>query len=546
VSVGTYVRVSLHGRRIGGWVVADHVVPPPDVRLQPIARFSTLGPSAELVDLAEWASWRWAGRQTAFLRAASPLRSVRGLPPARQRGAPLSVPASSDDDRVVRDALSAGQAVVRLAPASDPFPLLAAAVGGGSALVIAPALSQAERLARRMGRAGIAVATVPEAWAEAAAGGRVVVGARGAAWAPCPDPSAIVVLDAHDEGLVDERAPTWSAWVVAAERARRRGVPCILVSPCPTLEQLAWGSLVLPSRSAERAGWPPVRVLDRRADDPRTGLFSEGLVPVLRAASIDSPAICVLNRKGRARLLACSNCREVAVCERCRAAVSQGDSSALHCRNCGQTRPLICLNCGSTRLKVLRAGVARVTEELEALGGQPAASVTAESDDIPAVPILVGTEAVLHRVRRAGAVVFLDFDAEMLAPRYRAGEQALALLARAARVAGTVMVQTRQPGHPVIEAAVRADPGRLAESELAIRKELALPPATALAQLSGEGAADFADGLATALDGVEVGGPDADGRWLVRARDEEQLCDSLAAVPRPQGRLRIEVDPLRI
>jgi primosomal protein N' (replication factor Y) len=285
-----------------------------------------------------------------------------------------------------------------------------------------------------------------------------------------------------------------------------------------------------------------VRVLDRRGDDPRTGLFSESLVPVLRAASADQPVLCVLNRKGRARLLACTACREVAVCERCHAAVEQADTSALRCRNCGQTRPLLCLSCGSSRLKVLRAGVTRVAEELQALGGQPAATVTGESDEVPAVPILVGTEAVLHRVRRAGAVAFLDFDAEMLAPRYRAGEQALALLARAARVAGTVIVQTRQPGHPVIEAAVRADPGRLAEAELAVRKAVALPPATALAQLSGEGAADFAG----RLDGVEVAGPDGDGRWLIRASDEQRLCDALAAVARPPGRLRIEVDPLRI
>src|SRR5258708_30333410 len=42
-----------------------------------------------------------------------------------------------------------------------------------------------------------------------------VVGARGAAWAPAPDVAAVVVLDAHDETLVDERAPAWSAWVVA-------------------------------------------------------------------------------------------------------------------------------------------------------------------------------------------------------------------------------------------------------------------------------------------------------------------------------------------
>jgi hypothetical protein len=41
-----------------------------------------------------------------------------------------------------------------------------------------------------------------------------------------------------------------------------------------------------------------------------------------------------------------------------------------------------------------------------------------------------------------------------------------------------------------------------------------------------------------------LGAPE--GPWLVRAPDHEVLCNVLAATPRPTGRLRIEVDPLRI
>jgi primosomal protein N' (replication factor Y) len=45
--------------------------------------------------------------------------------------------------------------------------------------------------------------------------------------------------------------------------------------------------------------------------------------------------------------------------------------------------------------------------------------------------------------------------------------------------------------------------------------------------------------------GVDVLGP-SDGQWLVRAPDHQVLCDALATVTRPPGRLRLEVDPLRI
>jgi primosomal protein N' (replication factor Y) len=364
--------------------------------------------------------------------------------------------------------------------------------------------------------------------------------------------AAVVVVDAHDEALIEDRAPAWSAWVVAAERARRAGVPCVLISATPTLEQLAWGALVLPSRAAERAGWPPLTVIDRRADDPRTGLFNPRIVPLVRSATVENPVVCVLNRKGRGRLLACASCREIAVCERCRSAVELVEGATLRCRSCGLVRPVVCLSCGAGRMKVLRAGVTRVREELEALAGLPVASVTSETGQLPEAAVLVGTEAVLRRARSAHAVIFLDFDAELLAPRYRAGEQALALLARAARLVGRragglVAVQTRQPDHPVVQSAVRADPGRLVEAELPVRQALRLPPVTALAQLSGEGAADFAVALAD-VDAVEaeILGPDDAGRWLVRATGHVALCDALAGAARPAARLRVDVDPVRI
>jgi primosomal protein N' (replication factor Y) len=143
----------------------------------------------------------------------------------------------------------------------------------------------------------------------------------------------------------------------------------------------------------------------------------------------------------------------------------------------------------------------------------------------------------------------------MLAPRLRAAEDALGLLARAARVVGPrrgggrVVVQTRAPDHPVVQAAVRADPGLLSGPELAVRTELGLPPTSAVAQISGD--AEQVQRLADELrgrPGVEVLGGGAG--FLLRAHDHRTLCDALAAAGRPAGvggdRLRIEVDPRRV
>jgi len=383
----------------------------------------------------------------------------------------------------------------------------------------------------------------------------VVIGARAAAWAPARDLAALVVLDEHDEAHQEEAAPTWHAREVAVERAARAGVPCVLTSPCPSLTALGWGPALPPSRTEERRGWPVVDVVDRRQEDPlRGGLYSPQLVEAVRSAGPEHRVVCVLNRTGRERLLACVACGELARCEACDAAVTKVDD-VLACRRCGTTRPVLCLHCGSGRLKAVRVGATKAREDLERLVGRPVALVAGAAPKAgdPGVdaPLVVGTEAVLHRVRRAALVAFLDLDAELLAPRYRAAEEALALLARAARLVGgregggRLLLQTRAPEHEVVQAALHADPARVAAAEGPRRAALRFPPTAVLATVSGPAAADWVTPLRGVL-GIEVLGP-SEGRFVVRAPDHQTLCDALAATPRPGGRaVRVAVDPPRI
>ena len=144
---------------------------------------------------------------------------------------------------------------------------------------------------------------------------------------------------------------------------------------------------------------------------------------------------------------------------------------------------------------------------------------------------------------------FLDFDRELLAPRYRACEQAMALLARAARLVGPrarggrILVQTFLPQHPVLQAAVRADPGRLADHERGQRKLLGLPPFGAYAEIEGKGSAEFVASLPTG-EGVVVA--QVGESYVARADDWMTLGEVLGQGERkPGSRLRVAVDPPR-
>lgn len=549
IAVGTMVRVALHGRRVNGWIVGVDVDPPQGVRLSPLLKVRSIGPSAEILELAEWAAWRWAGRVQPLLGTASPLKMVRGLPAGAVRATAVAQPIVSGLAKVFDKDIS----VVRLPPATDVYPVVFEATQRGNALIVAGSHRQSRLLGVRLRRAGVPVALMPEEWAKARAGA-TVIGPRSVAFAPVVDLAAVVVLDEHEEGHQEERTPTWNARDVVVERAARARVPVALVSPVPSLEALALAPVLKPSRAVERRGWPRVEVLDRHRDDPvKGGLLSDALVEVLRS---EGRVVCVLNRKGRSKRLACASCGELAWHEKCSVALVQIDDAALSCPSCGMRRPVVCAKCGAGRFKNLRAGVTRLREEIEALALRPAIEVSGDQKLAPAQPpsgekepIYIGTEAALHRVETANAVVFLDFDQELLAPRYRASEQALSLLARAARLVGDragggrLVVQTRMPTHPVIDAAVHADPSRMIEAERENRVTLGWPPFRAIAEVSGANAAAVVDQLRSA--DVELLGPN-DNKWLVRAATSSDLANALSAVIRPPGRVRIAVDPLRV
>jgi primosomal protein N' (replication factor Y) len=436
--------------------------------------------------------------------------------------------------------------VVRLPPARDQIDIVVEALANGPVLIIHPSVDEAHRLASRLRRLGYTTAVHPDQWARAAGGVDVVIGGRSAVWSPVAALRSIVVLDEHDEALQEERSPTWHARDVAIERAERAGVPCVLVSPCPSATALVWAgdSLRRPSVSEERDGWPILELVDRTKEEPwKRSLLTSPLIQHLRLRG--SRVICVHNTKGRARLLACRTCKSLQRCERCQAAVVQDDAGSLVCMRCGTIRPVVCQNCGSGALSLIRPGVSRLREEIEAAAGRPVGLVTGESESLPDCEVLIGTEAVLHRAKHADLVAFLDLDAELLAPRYRAGEQAMALLARAARLVGgrggggRLLVQTFLPRHEVLQAVLHADPSRAAKVEMSRRQLLGLPPFAALAAVSGAGAPEFAE--ATGLEASSAGDV-----VLLRAPTWDLLGNALTATPRPKGsRLRIEVDPAR-
>ena len=585
VTVGTVVRVVLNRRRLRGWVTGLEAPVPSGRELVPISGVVGVGPPPHIVELASWAAWRWAGTRAHFLRIASADRVVAGLPSDVSGGREgAQAPVSADAPDWVAAAFASGRkapAVVRLGPCADEWPLVAAAVRRGPSLVLVPTVAWAARLAGRLRQAGVSTALAPRDWAGATAA-QAVVGTRTAAWAPCGPMDTVIVLDEHDGAYQSEAAPTWNARDIAVERARRDGAQCLLVGPMPSPDALVGARrpgttdapvLITAPRPTERGAWPRVQIADRRQDDPTAGGWcGEALAALLRT---DSTVVCVLNRTGRARLAYCASCGELACSEQTGRALRLEKEQFVD-PGSGEKRPAVCESCGATRFRRARVGVKGVAEEMERLARRPVIQIVGESAaatdaalgstadsthrhrraaspqlaDGPA--LYIGTEAVLHRVPSADAVAFLDFDQELTAPRYRAAEEAFALLVRAARLVGPrtgggrIVVQTRLPAHPALLAAVEADPGDWIRAEVERRSQMHQPPAAAWALVSGAAARTYIDLLSAGdrAGALDIAGP-AEGTWRIRSDDRDVLLHALAAAERPSGRLRVAVDPLR-
>ena len=531
VGVGDRLRVDFHGRSVRGWVLEEV---PDAPELNTVKSWLGYGPPPAMAPLFEWAARRWCAPLASFYRSASDVRLHKSLPTPP---AALAVP-----DVVPRES-----GVWQLAPTTDPIDIVLAAYestrGRGSLLVLTPTDAWAERLAARLRRRGLFVAQGEQAWPQARAGWPVVVGARGVAFAPLPTVAGAVILDADDEAYRSGQFPYWHARDVIVERCARAHAPWWATSSWPTPTLATCGPTY--ADPLWRGGWPRVEVVDRRQRDPHDGVLSpNALAEAHRALAGDEPVAVavILQRLGAGRVLACKRCGELARCGECGRACEETDAGRT-CPDAHSGDVTYCTSCGATAFRAVRSGVTTLARDVALQLNCEVTEVTAQSESATFARVVVGTEAVFGRVRRCAAVIFVDADQYLTAPRSTARRAFVEAVGRAGRLVGArregrgvVVVQTRRPDDEVVLGVVNEDVGELSRDEIDTAKVLGLAPYRARATLTGEGAPVWA----AQLTGLDVR-PVPDGVEL-SAPDLATLTDAIALVGRPGAPLRLTIE----
>jgi primosomal protein N' (replication factor Y) len=404
---------------------------------------------------------------------------------------------------------------------------------GERAIVLVPEIALTPQTAGRfIGRfervavlhSGLTAAQRHQQWALIQSGwAHVVVGARSAVFAPLENLGLIIVDEEHDNSYKQDNAPRYHARDVAIKRAQMLGAVVVLGSATPALESYQnaqegrFKLLRLPNRVTP---WPLPRVqvvdlLEHRRKTRSGRLISQPLAAALRhTLEVGGQVMLLLNRRGFANYIACPdhNCGWVKTCDHCdvnmvyhkEKSLPRGGSIRCHYCTFEQLLPEACPSCGK-RVTTFGLGVQRVEEELgELIPNVPVARMdsdtmrtgrdyqkTLDAFGAGELRVLVGTQMIAKGLDfpNVQLVGVISADTALNLPDFRAAERTFQLICQVAGRSGRgpkggrVIVQTFMPDHPAVEWAAKHDYQSFAKEELALRREVGLPPAKRMARV---------------------------------------------------------------
>ncbi|WP_250037074.1 primosomal protein N' [Paractinoplanes maris] len=378
----------------------------------------------------------------------------------------------------------------------------------------------------------------------------VVVGTRAAMWAPVAKVGLVVIWDDGDDLHAEPRAPYPHAREVLLTRAQLADCAAMVAGFARTGEgqlllETGWAREISAARDVLRDHAPAIAPT---GDDPQLArdpgaatarLPSLAWQTARQALQAGAPVLVQVPRRGYLPSIACAECRTPARCPQCSGPLGlHGARDVPTCHWCGRAAAAYaCPACGGRRLRASITGARRTAEELgRAFPGVPIRTSGKDEilDTVPADPAVVvatpGAEPVA--AEGYGAVLLLDTWALLTRSDLRAAEETMrrwlnaAALAKPSRRGGKVVVVADGSLAPV-QALIRWDPAWFARRELTERRELAFPPASRMASLTGkaDAVADFLTAARLPADTELLGPVPAD-------EDQERM---LLRVPRSQA-----------
>jgi primosomal protein N' (replication factor Y) (superfamily II helicase) len=339
----------------------------------------------------------------------------------------------------------------------------------------------------------------------------IILGARSAVFLPFPKLGLVIVDEEHDSSFKQyDPAPRYNGRDAALYLAHLHGAKTILGSATPSVESYyncmegKYGLVEMTERYRNME-MPEIRVVDVRHElrwKKMKSHFTSALVQQLQdALDKGEQSIIFQNRRGFSLRLECDACHWMPACRNCDVTlVYHKQNNQLRCHYCGYstTIPERCPSCQGSALKMKGFGTEKVEEELQLLF--PKARIARMDLDTTRtrnahqkiindlegrkIDILVGTQMVTKGLdfENVSTVSILNADNMLSFPDFRSAERSYQLMAQVSgrsgrkNKRGQVIIQTFNPGHPVILDVVKHDFRAMYEQQLVDRRKFKYPP----------------------------------------------------------------------
>ena len=347
----------------------------------------------------------------------------------------------------------------------------------------------------------------------------IVIGNRSALLAPAPALGLIAMWDDGDGLHVEPHAPGIHGRDLALLRQEDSGCSLVFAAHARSTEvqrliELGWLTAIEPAGRWRRRITPTAQQIATAGSAPAR--IPSTAWKAVSDALANGPVLVQVARPGYAPRIACVDCGETARCATCRGPLGIARAgAAASCRWCGSlATQWSCSTCESTRWRTVGRGSARTADEL---GRAFAGSRVVVSDGAtplqtapPGRTLVVATRGAEPTV--AGgyrAVLLLDGEGMLARESLRVVEDCVRWWCNAAALAAAdAPVLLVGVGGAVATALATGHPERVAETELADRRELRFPPAVRVVAVAGTpDAVARATNAVDELEGVDVLGP---------------------------------------
>jgi primosomal protein N' (replication factor Y) len=483
ISIGSRVQVPFKDKHLEGIVIDRTALTSDSRELKSIYKLLGEYPvaSAETIELISLTASFWGGSPYDVIRSAIPPRVA-----SAEKGLSLGArPSSPKSEAVATFHL--------LPPKLDPISALCSLVlsrkSSGVKLIIVPTARDLLRLAASLAEQDSEFTSLdsnlPRAdryrnFLSASLGAaNVVIGMRGAIFAPIPGLSEIYLHQENSEHYYERRSPYWNTREVAWIRSKLSNLELHFTGYVPSLDVAIDIDKKEISYQATREKLSVVAQASSNGE-----LIPSKIYQQVRNAIATGPVLFLVPAKGYATAISCAKCRNIAICE-CGGKLSKSSAkSEPTCVLCSKRyQNWKCGWCGEARVFLTSRGIERFAEEIgRSFPNQVVIQSTASDprDSVSSDPALVISTPGVEPIAESGyaAVIMLQVDRFLSSSASNGVERAYSnFFAAGALISDSgVIALVSDDGSPITSALTTWNPATISKREIEQRISLHLPP----------------------------------------------------------------------